>query len=68
MNNDELRQIVRIRHELRRLLPTPHGDGDRDTARQLLARMQALAAPHATEQARIQPEVTRWQARFELGM
>jgi hypothetical protein len=68
MNNDELRQIVRIRHELRRLLPTPDGDADRDTVKQLLARMQALAAPHATEHDRIAPEVTRWQARFQLGM
>jgi len=67
MTNDDLRQLVRIRHELRRLLPTRPGGEDRDAARQLLARMRDLAAPNAAENARIEPELTRWQARFQLG-
>ena len=68
MNNDDLRQLVRIRHQLRRLLPTQPSDADRDTARQLLDSMRALAARHATEHARLEPELTRWQARFQLVM
>jgi hypothetical protein len=67
MNNDDLRQLVRIRHELRRLLPNDAIDADRDAARKLLARMRALAAPHATEHAHLEPELTRWQARFQLS-
>jgi hypothetical protein len=65
MSHDELRQLVRIRHELRRLLPD--GEGDRqETARHLLSRMRALVAPHASEQARIEPEMVRWQSVFRV--
>jgi hypothetical protein len=65
MNHDELRQLVRIRHELRRLLPEPPGDRQ-ETARRLLSRMRALIAPHASEQARIEPEMVRWQSVFRV--
>ena len=72
MNNDELRQLVKIRHELRRLLPMQEaptevaGPCNRDTARQLLSRMRDLTAPHVTERARIESEMIRWQSVFQL--
>jgi hypothetical protein len=66
MNHDELRQLVRIRHELRRLLPEPPGDRQ-ESARRLLSRMRALVAPHASEQALIEPEMVRWQSVFRVG-
>lgn len=65
MSHDELRQLVNIRHELRRLLPGPQGDCQ-ETARRLLSRMRALVAPHAGEQARIEPEMVRWQSVFRV--
>jgi hypothetical protein len=65
MNHDELRQLVRIRHELRRLLPDQQGDSQ-ETARRLLSSMRALIAPHASEQARIEPEMVRWQSVFRV--
>ena len=68
MSNDDLRQLVKIRHELRRLMPADSGAASRDTARDLLARMRALVAPHSTEQARIEPEVTRWRSVFQLPL
>ena len=66
MNHDELRQLVRIRHELRRLLPGQDAEGSREAARRLLERMRALTAPHVSEQAYIQPELTRWNAAFRM--
>ena len=65
MNHDELRQLVRIRHELRRLLPEQQGDRQ-EVAQRLLSRMRALVAPHASEQARIAPEMVRWQSVFRV--
>lgn len=69
MSNDDLRQLVKIRHELRRLVPTQGGTGgSQETARDLLTRMRALVAPHVSEQARIEPEVIRWQSVFQLQL
>ena len=65
MSHDELRQLVSIRHELRRLLPEQQGERE-ETARRLLSRMRALVAPHASEQARIEPEMVRWQSVFRV--
>ena len=67
MNHDELRQLVRIRHELRGLLPGRDADVRQESARRLLSRMRALVAPHASEQARIEPEMTRWCSVFGVG-
>jgi hypothetical protein len=67
MNHEELRQLVKIRHELRRLLPAGNTESDRQAARRLLDRMQALTAPHMTERAHIEPELTRWHAAFGTG-
>jgi hypothetical protein len=67
MNHDELCQLVRIRHELRRLLPGGDAGERQENARRLLCRMRALVAPHASEQARIEPEMTRWQSVFRVS-
>jgi hypothetical protein len=58
----ELRELVRIRHELRTLAIS----GDRDTAAPLLDRMRTLAARDAVESAAVQTEVSRWQFVFRL--
>ena len=62
MEYRELRELVRIRHELRNLAVT----GDRDTAAPLLDRMRFLAARDAAESAAVQTEVSRWQFVFRL--
>jgi hypothetical protein len=63
MNHEELRQLVRIRHELRRLAPTK----DTDAAKRLLARMRALTARDPREREATEPEVLRWQVAFALA-
>ena len=62
MNHDEVRQLIRIRHELRRLMPNK----DRGAASRLLARMRALTARDARERATVEPEIERWQVAFQL--
>lgn len=62
MSYEDARQLVRIRHELRRLSP----DRDQFAATRLLARMRAVAARDAVEHAAIQPELLRWQVAFRL--
>jgi hypothetical protein len=64
MEYRELRELVRIRHELRSLALS--GD-NRDTAAGLLHRMRLLAARDAAEDAAVQPEVRRWQFVFGLA-
>jgi hypothetical protein len=59
----ELREMVRIRHQLRSLAMTGE---DRDTAASLLDRMRRLAARDAAEDAAVQPEVQRWQFVFGI--
>jgi hypothetical protein len=63
MNHEELLQLVRIRHELRRLAPAR----DADAAKRLLARMRALTARDPREKAAAEPEVRRWEVAFALA-
>ena len=79
MNHDEIRQLIRIRHELRRLMPA----NDQNAARRLLARMRALTARDSRERASVGPEqprneeaeqqrneeaeIERWQSAFQLA-
>ena len=63
MEYTELRELVRIRHELRSLAMTRV---DRDTAASLLDRMRRLAARDAAEEAAVKPEVQRWQFVFGI--
>jgi hypothetical protein len=62
MEYRELRELVRIRHELRSLSTTQ----DRDTAASLLHRMRMLASRDAAENAAVQTEMSRWQFVFRL--
>jgi hypothetical protein len=64
MEYRELRELVRIRHDLRSLAMTGE---DRDTAASLLARMRVLAACDAIEGAAVEPELRRWQFVFGLA-
>jgi hypothetical protein len=58
-----VRELVRIRHELRTLAER----GDRRTAASLLAEMGRLASRDASEAAAVQPEMHRWRFLFRLG-
>jgi hypothetical protein len=62
MNLDDIRQLIRIRHELRRLKP----DRDGNTASRLIALMRALTARDCRESASVEPEIERWQVAFQL--
>ena len=62
MNFTDARELVRLRHELRRLLV----DRRTDQARSVLARLQALAASDAEEAVELTPELTRWQIRLDV--
>lgn len=62
MEYRDVRELVRIRHELRTLVER----GDRGTAASLLERMSTLAARDAAEQAAVQTEMRRW--RFVFGL
>jgi hypothetical protein len=62
MDFAQAREMVRLRHELRRLLV----DRRPDEARAVLGRLEALAAADAEEAAGIQPEIARWQICLEL--
>jgi hypothetical protein len=62
MEYRDVRELVRIRHELRNLAV----DRDRQEAATLLDRMCALVSRDAVESAALQPEVQRWQWMFRL--
>jgi hypothetical protein len=63
MSYEEMRQLVRIRHELRRLEP----EQDRDAAARLLSLMRSLSARDERELATVEPELQRWQVAFSLA-
>lgn len=58
----EVRELVRIRHELRRYA----FGGDLDEASALLRRLSALAAQDPVEHAAALPELQRWRLRLGL--
>jgi len=57
MDFAEVRELVRLRYELRRL----RSEGRADEARALLARMWSLAEADPAEAAEVQPELARWE-------
>jgi hypothetical protein len=63
MNDKDLRELVRIRLELRRLVG---GSGARQEAPPLLDRMGALASRDVGGDRMIQPELQRWRALLRL--
>ena len=64
MDFAQAREMVRLRHELRRLLV----DRRPDEAQAVLARLEALASADAEEAAGIRPEIARWQTSLELQL
>ena len=58
MDYADVREMIRIRHELRRLTV----QGRREEARELLERLRALAEQDPAEKAEVEPEVSRWEA------
>jgi hypothetical protein len=54
------RELVRLRHELRRLV-VERPEGVDAAARTILARIEALVAADAEEAAVVTPEIARWQ-------
>jgi hypothetical protein len=58
MDFAEVRQLIRLRYEVRRLV----AEGRGAEARPLLDRMLSLAARDAAELAAIMPELDRWES------
>jgi hypothetical protein len=58
------REMVRLRHELRRLMV----ERRLDEARAVLTRLEQLARLDAEEEVALRPEIARWQASLELGV
>jgi hypothetical protein len=59
MSYAEMRELVRVRYELRRLLAERPPGADAE-ARQLIARIEALVAADTEEAAVVVPELARW--------
>jgi hypothetical protein len=65
MDYADTRELVRLRHELRRLLIDPGPDADAE-ARSALRRIEALVATDAEEAATVGSEIARWQVSLAL--
>jgi hypothetical protein len=65
MSYAEMRELVRLRHELRRLLVERPPGADAD-ARQLIARIEELVAADVEEKAVVVPELARWAVSLAL--
>jgi hypothetical protein len=66
MDYVQTRELVRIRHELRRLLAERPAGADA-AARALIARIETLVASDAEEAARVRPELARWQVSLVIA-
>jgi hypothetical protein len=66
MDYAETRELVRIRHELRRLLAERPVGADA-AARVLIARIEALIARDTEEAAVVRPELARWQVSLVIA-
>lgn len=62
MDCDDVRDLVRIRHELRRL--AAHGEAA--SAEPLLDRLTVLAERDPRARADVEPELQRWRSVFRL--
>jgi len=56
------REMIRLRHELRRLLLERRPE----EARAVLARLEALAATEPDEATALHPEIARWRTSLDL--
>ena len=66
MDYAETRELVRIRHELRRLL-AERPVGAEVTARTLITRLETLVARDSEEAALVRPELARWQVSLVIA-
>ena len=60
------RELVRLRHELRRLL-VERPAGAEAAARLILARIEELVAADTEEAAALAPEIARWHVSLSVG-
>lgn len=60
MDDRVVREMVHVRHELRRL----RDEGRGDEARPWLERLRALAERDPDEARKVRPELLRWQVAF----
>lgn len=65
MDYASTRELVRLRHELRRLV-AERPAGGREAARGILARIAALVAADEHEAALSAPDLARWTASLSL--
>jgi hypothetical protein len=56
----QLRELIRVRYELRTLL----AENRREEARPFLERLRALATVDEEERASLEPEIARWECRL----
>lgn len=66
MGYSELRELMHLRHELRRYSGAARAEVDPAEVGRLLDRLSSLAALDPAEQAQVTPEIERW--RFRLGL
>jgi hypothetical protein len=67
MDYAEMRELVRLRHELRRLLAERPSGAEADAAaRTLLGRIASLVAADEEESAAVGPELARWQVSLAV--
>jgi hypothetical protein len=66
MDYADTRELVRIRHELRRLLAERPAGADA-AARALIARIEALVVNDTAEAAVVRPELARWQVSLVIA-
>jgi hypothetical protein len=59
------RELIRLRHELRRLV-VDRPEGADTAARAILTRIEALVAADAEEAAAVTPELARWQVSLSI--
>ena len=64
MDYAEMRELVRLRHELRRLT-VERPEGADAAARAILSRIQELVAADVEEAASVAPELARWRVSFD---
>ena len=66
MSYAEMRELVRVRYELRRLLAERPPGADAE-ARKLIARIEELVAADTEEAAVVVPELARWAVSLAAG-
>jgi hypothetical protein len=66
MSYAEMRELVRLRYELRRLLAERPPGAD-DDARKLIGRIEQLVAADTEEASVVVPELARWAVSLALS-